>query len=621
MTQSLRYRAEIDGLRAVAVVPVILFHAGISLFSGGFVGVDVFFVISGFLITGILISDIEKGQFSLARFYERRARRILPALFLVVLLCIPFAWYLMIPSQFDDFGQSIVAVVIFLSNMLFWGQSEYFAPAAELKPLLHTWSLAVEEQYYVFFPIMLAILWKFGKKTAFWVIVFCTLVSLALSEFGSRTNPNLNFYSAPTRAWELFAGSICAFIMSNRQIDRNNFLSLTGLALIGFSIFGFDGNTPFPSIYTLVPVVGTALILLYGSQGTWAHRLLSVPLMTGIGLFSYSAYLWHQPLFAFGRISMVGEPSEVMMLGLACVTFLLAFLSWKFVEQPFRSRDILKDQKSVFITSAVGGIVLIAIGMAIYINQGFSNRLTAAEKIIADYANYPASKVYEMGECYISDDKTDFGANCIADKKTVVIGDSHAAALAVGLRHGMGAGMLTASQCPAVINDSALPAYPNVNCDAVNQRRIALIGKHQPEKIIIHANWKNYPSPNFYGNLSQTLRALKKASAAQVVLIGGVPQFSPPVPEILLRQQIVLNGEASTHTDLSKIEAVDREIEKIAKAEGAVFVSATQAMCSANKCLIVVADNGRFYPVSFDYGHLTAAGSRRLAKAMAGQLK
>jgi peptidoglycan/LPS O-acetylase OafA/YrhL len=620
MTQSLRYRAEIDGLRAVAVVPVILFHAGFSLFSGGFVGVDVFFVISGFLITGILISDIEKGQFSLARFYERRARRILPALFLVVLLCIPFAWYLMIPSQFDDFGQSIVAVVIFLSNMLFWGQSEYFAPAAELKPLLHTWSLAVEEQYYVFFPIMLAILWRFGKKTAFWVIVLCTLVSLALSEFGSRTNPNFNFYSAPTRAWELFAGSICAFVMSNRQIERNNVLSLTGLALIGFSIFGFDGNTPFPSVYTLVPVVGTALILLYGSQGTWTHRLLSVPLMTGIGLISYSAYLWHQPLFAFGRISMVGEPSEAMMLGLACVTFLLAYLSWKFVEQPFRSRDILTDQKSVFIASAVGGFVLIAIGMAIYVNQGFSNRLTPAEKIIADYANYPASKVYEMGECYISDSQTDFGADCIADKQAIIIGDSHAAALAVGLRHTLSAGMLTASQCPAVINDSALPAYPNVNCDAVNRRRIALIGKHKPEKIIIHANWKNYPSPSFYGNVRQTIRALKSASAAQIILIGGVPQFSPPVPEILLRQKIALKGEARAHTDLSKIQAVDSEIEKVAKAEGAVFVSATKAMCDASKCLIVVADNGRSYPASFDYGHLTAAGSRRLAEAMASQL-
>lgn len=620
MTQSLRYRAEIDGLRAVAVVPVILFHAGISLFSGGFVGVDVFFVISGFLITGILISDIEKGQFSLARFYERRARRILPALFLVVLLCIPFAWYLMIPSQFDDFGQSVVAVVIFLSNMLFWGQSEYFAPAAELKPLLHTWSLAVEEQYYVFFPIVLAILWKFGKKTAFWVIVLCTLGSLALSEFGSRTNPNFNFYSAPTRAWELFAGSICAFVMSNRQIERNNLLSLTGLALIVFSIFGYDGNTPFPSVYTLVPVAGTALILLYGSQGTLVHRLLSVPLMTGIGLVSYSAYLWHQPLFAFGRISIVGEPSGSMMLGLASVTFLLAYLSWRFVEQPFRTREILKDQKSVFIASSIGGFVLIAIGMAIYVNQGFSNRLTPAEKTIADYANYPASKVYEMGKCYISDSRTDFGADCIADKETVVIGDSHAAALAVGLRREFGAGMLTASQCPAVINNSTLPAYPNVNCDVVNKKRVELIGKHKPEKIIIHANWKNYPSPSFYANIRTTIRALKAASNAKIVFVGGVPQFSPPVPEILLRQKIALEGEARVHTDMSKIDAVDREIEKIAKAEGAVFVSATKAMCDPNGCLIVVADDGRSFPTSFDYGHLTAAGSRRLAKAVVGQI-
>ena len=225
-----------------------------------------------------------------------------------------------------------------------------------------------------------------------------------------------------------------------------------------------------------------------------------------------------------------------------------------------------------------------------------------------------------MGECYIADSQTDFGTDCIADKQIVVIGDSHAAALAVGLRHELGAGMLTSSQCPAVVNDSALPAYPNVNCDAVNRKRIALIGQHKPEKIVIHANWKNYPSPSFYANIETTIGKLKSVSNAQIILIGGVPQFSPPVPEILLRQKIALTGEARAHTDLSKIEAVDREIEKIAKAEGAVFVYATKAMCDESKCLIVVADDGRSYPTSFDYGHLTAAGSRRLARDLAGQL-
>ena len=233
----MKYRAEIDGLRALAVVPVILFHAGFELFSGGFVGVDVFFVISGYLITTILIEDIENQRFSLVNFYERRARRILPALFFVMLVCIPFAWMWMLPSQMKDFSQSLVAVSLFASNVLFWRESGYFDAAAEEKPLLHTWSLAVEEQYYVLFPIFLFLAWRYGKNRVFWMIVVMASISLLLSEWGWRNKATANFYLAPTRAWELFAGSIAAFIVQKNGVQKNNFLALLGLAAIIFSIF------------------------------------------------------------------------------------------------------------------------------------------------------------------------------------------------------------------------------------------------------------------------------------------------------------------------------------------------------------------------------------------------
>ena len=233
----MKYRPEIDGLRALAVIPVILFHAGFELFSGGFVGVDVFFVISGYLITTILIDDIENKRFSIVNFYEKRARRILPAMFFVMLVCIPFAWMLMMPSQMTDFSQSLVAVSLFSSNILFWLESDYFAAATEQKPLLHTWSLAVEEQYYVLFPIFLILAWRYGKNRAFGMIVVMAAISLLLSEWGWRNKTSANFYLAPTRAWELLAGSITAFIVQKRGVQKNNFLALLGLSAIIFSIF------------------------------------------------------------------------------------------------------------------------------------------------------------------------------------------------------------------------------------------------------------------------------------------------------------------------------------------------------------------------------------------------
>jgi peptidoglycan/LPS O-acetylase OafA/YrhL len=337
-----KYRAEIDGLRALAVVPVILFHAGFELFSGGFVGVDVFFVISGYLITKILIEDIENDRFSFLSFYERRARRILPALFFVMFVSIPFAWIWMLPSQMTDFSQSLVAVSLFGSNVLFWRESGYFDSAAEEKPLLHTWSLAVEEQYYVLFPIFLFLAWGYGKNRVFWMIVVMASISLLLSEWGWRNSAIANFYLAPTRAWELFAGSIAAFVVLKRGVQKNEFLSLLGLAAIVFSIFAYDESTPFPSLYALVPVLGVVMLICFAGKETVTARLLSTKVFVGIGLISYSAYLWHQPLFAFARIRLIEHPSPAWMVALSVTSIVLAYLSWRYVEQPFRNKEKLQ---------------------------------------------------------------------------------------------------------------------------------------------------------------------------------------------------------------------------------------------------------------------------------------
>jgi peptidoglycan/LPS O-acetylase OafA/YrhL len=369
----LKYRAEIDGLRALAVVPVILFHAGFELFSGGFVGVDVFFVISGYLITTILIEDLESQRFSLVNFYERRARRILPALFFVMFVCIPFAWMWMYSAQMKDFSQSLVAVSLFASNILFWREfGDYFDTAAEEKPLLHTWSLAVEEQYYVLFPIFLILAWRFGKNRVFWMIVVMAAISLLLSEWGWRNKATANFYLAPTRAWELFAGSITAFIVQKQGVQKNNALALLGLSAIVFSVFFYDETIPFPSVYALVPVLGVVLLVLYADKETLVAKFLSTKVFVGIGLISYSAYLWHQPLFVFARILSEKDPTVLLMGTLSMLSIALAFLSWRFIEKPFRRSEIV-SRMHIFLASLIGMSFFLSVGLMGHYKDGYFN--------------------------------------------------------------------------------------------------------------------------------------------------------------------------------------------------------------------------------------------------------
>lgn len=455
------YRKEIDGLRALAVVPVILFHAGFETFSGGFVGVDVFFVISGYLITTIILAELEQKKFSIVNFYERRARRILPALFLVMLICIPFAWLWFPPSDMKDFSQSLIAVSAFASNILFWRESGYFDTAAELKPMLHTWSLAVEEQYYVIFPLFLMLFWRLGKR---WTIITLTLAffaSLGLAEWETHKNPSAAFFLLPARGWELLIGAFTAFYLS--QANRKNFGKIPseaggwlGIALVLYAIFTFSKTTPFPGIHALVPTMGAALIILFATQNTTAGKFIGNKAFVGIGLISYSAYLWHQPLFVFARHRMLLEPSQAAYGILSILALILAYLSWKFIEAPFKNK-LLINRGFIFSLFIVGSSLFISFGLYGQLTEGKLAGRTAA--LHTDIIENRLRTNHGLGiEC---EGNFNSSPNCTTSPQPEVLlwGDSYAMHLAPGfISSNPSIRMIqkTASQCGPFLGISRL---------------------------------------------------------------------------------------------------------------------------------------------------------------------
>lgn len=447
----LRYRTEIDGLRAVAVIPVIFFHAGFKEFTGGFVGVDVFFVISGYLITSLILAEVDEGKFSLLNFYERRARRILPALFFVVALAIPAAWFLLPPNELKEFAQSLMAVATFSSNILFWRDSGYFDMAAELKPLLHTWSLAIEEQFYILFPLFLLAAWRRGKRVIVMVLIAAFSFSLAAAQLGSHVAPTAAFYVLPTRAWELLMGALTAFYLHKNSVTTpewlNNALSGIGFLAILYAVYAFSESTPFPSVYALVPTVGTALIILFALPGTVIHSFLSLRLLVGVGLISYSLYLWHQPIFVFFRYASqqwaIG-PWPRFALPLVVI---LAMLTWRFIEQPLRKAPHKNNisRKAVLQGAISVPALVFAVGFLGATNQSLNeSRFTEHQLAVLKQKEFDATPYAVIGRDEVS-------------PQWIILGDSHAESLLKALGEnlsfrGESGLVLTMAGCPPALN-------------------------------------------------------------------------------------------------------------------------------------------------------------------------
>ena len=431
----LTYRPEIDGLRAIAVGAVILYHAQITIFGhqpfkGGFIGVDIFFVISGYLITSIILNElVTTGSFSFKYFYERRVRRILPALLFVMLLSFPFAWMYLLPSSFVDFSKSILYSLGFSSNFYFWfsGQA-YSAESSLLKPLLHTWSLSVVEQFYILFPIVLLVTFKYFKKYLIHILILGFVISLGLADWGSKNYPTFNFYILPTRGWELLAGSILAYFeIINGYRCKNKSLNLTlpfiGLILIGYSVVFFDDEMFHPSFYTLSPIIGVCLIIWFSNKDEIITKILSTKLFVAIGLMSYSLYLWHYPIFSFARISEFTQGSLFKKFLLGIIIVLVSIFSYYFVERPFRNRHY--KFKIIFSIIIIFISFLLVFNIYVIKKKGLKNRMPS---IIMNSLPDSKSNLNCRG-----------GKTCrfneLSNKIVYLIGDSHMDRLSFDLKN------------------------------------------------------------------------------------------------------------------------------------------------------------------------------------------
>jgi peptidoglycan/LPS O-acetylase OafA/YrhL len=653
----LGYRPEIDGLRALAVLPVMFFHAGFEMFAGGFVGVDVFFVISGYLITSIIRREMAAGAFSILGFYERRVRRILPALFLVTAACIPFAWAWMLPGEFKDFAQSVVAVNLFASNFLFWKESGYFALTAELKPLLHTWSLAVEEQFYVTFPLLLLLLRRVRERTLFAVIFILTLASFALAEWMSVRHPDANFYLLPTRAWELGVGALLAIVLPSIKARIFGALAeagaLAGLALIGFAVFTLDGDAPFPGIWALAPVLGTAALIACAGPKTWVGRILAWRPIVFVGLISYSAYLWHQPLFAFARLRCYECAIPAYGYGaLTGLSLLLAALTWAFVERPFRRKGAV-GRTPLFAGAA--GVAAAFIGLG-FVGAHFGVSRASAE--VRELAAWSSDSSPHRWSCHNADPREACILGARSGAPLFVWGDSHGAELAWRLAgqleaHAAPVIQLTHSDCPPTAGVHAPRQIARQSCLDFTEAALArLEAEPAGAMVVLVARWPEVFETGKFDNgeggvephdydrtmvpieesaaflddpgridavgarVRATIEALL-ASGHRVVLLYPIPEVGWNVPHRLARERLLgVARETPLSTSVSAYRArtanATAQLDRLREHPNLIRVRPADIFCDTDLPGRCVAERDGA-PLYFDDDHLNSIGADLIA--------
>lgn len=638
----MQYRPEIDGLRALAVLPVVLYHAGFSWMVGGYIGVDIFFVISGYLITSIIINEINKDKFSLVNFYERRARRILPALFFMLIISIPFGWLLLPPDSFNSYGQGLVSVAVFASNIFFWLTSGYFETASEFKPLIHTWSLAVEEQYYIFYPLILLGLFKFGLKKIVTVLIIIFALSLGFAQWQSEMNPNLNFFMIFSRAWELLLGCFVAIYLNNFSYIpsriTNNFLSILGFALIGFSLLTFTDATPFPSFYALIPTIGTSLLILSAIKGTLIHKILSIKPIVFMGLISYSTYLWHQPILAFARGFYMNDIPLFLVIIICISSFFIGFISWKFIEAPFRDRSIIQ-RKTIFKYTFFGIILFSVIGLIIDKKDGFPARSQFSDELLSSFERPDLSGCFGLNlnhnadswGCYLGDEKPSIDF--------ILFGDSHAGSYRniideIGKNMGLKIFFTGSSGCPPILDvfPQRLDQDRN-NCFLLNKRVLRLAKSENIRGVIFAARWSYYTYGDYSNrgiqyisnsklgpfNLEESISTFKSGLAKTIesytnlgipiYIISQPPQLYGPPENIyfLINSNLIKKNELSTlRKDFEDMEFIPHnEFKKYE--DRIIYYRLVDNFCNKQICFMGE-DDASYY---FDDDHLSIYGANK----------
>ena len=627
MNPNLSYRPDIDGLRAIAVLPVMLFHAGIDMFSGGYVGVDVFFVISGFLITSIIYKEVIKGDFSYLRFYERRARRIFPALYFVVLISIIPAWFLLIPDDFMDFTDNIIGVVVFASNIVLWLQSNYFDQAAELKPLLHTWSLAVEEQYYVFLPILLAFFHRYARKFILLLVLIILIASLGLAEWASSSKPTANYYLLPTRAWELFIGSLVSLSIYTGLLDKystliyksSNVLGIIGLLLILIPVVLYTSITPFPGLWALPPTVGTALVMMSTNPNTITYKLLSNKFLVGIGLISYSAYLWHQPVYAYVRQQPYLEPNQSVLFVAFIVSLFLAALTWKFVEQPFRDRNKISTTK-IWLYSLIGALILISVGLLSRAYNGFESRFTMREPLTQATFDLPKSS---NGWCFYSVDTNSTlvlgsdGFTChLGDKNGVkdilLFGDSFAGMYepfwnSVGKELSSDIHSLTTNWChPSLTQSFWWKNETRARAQCMMNREFLKKNISNYDAIVISAVWTTVEQEGLISEVFDLINYISTKTDLKIIIMPQPPRVTR---ESVLRS-VYYDAEIHYAQTDKMVQTINEKLKSIStKYNNVIYIKPESIFTtSGNKKMIYTTDG---LPYSWDGGHISIYGSTK----------
>lgn len=498
------HRRDIDGLRSLAIVPVLLFHMGVAFVPGGFLGVDVFFVISGFLITGILYKELQAtGKFSIGNFYERRVRRIFPALVTVSTVTIIVGYFVLLPDAFKTLKVSLRWVFGFLSNIFFAGQNSYFAPDIDLNPMLHTWSLAIEEQFYVVFPLLLWVLYKFVPKKAWaYVLGAIALASIFWAQANYFVDPTANFYQIQFRAWELLAGGLVALFMDSLQkvAKGNNILSASGLLMLCGSYLFLDDKFAHPGFLTLLPVLGTALIIAFTAEGSITHRLLSLRPIVFIGLISYSLYLWHQPIFAFVRILSPNALSSIELLPALALTLLISILTWKFVENPFRNRSAFSVRKTLL---TLGTATTAVLALTVLIRQPALNsvelKVTQNTTVSAEELKTRLSPNYGLGRICMDFLKNQEKCTSGSGTPTVALwGDSFGMHFVQALQSSKTQATFitqTKSTCAPIIGFAPKLSNSSIEwaaqCNAVNSKFKKYLLVSGIKTVVLASNWSN----------------------------------------------------------------------------------------------------------------------------------